>query len=72
MSFKQKVELFFTTSWSLIKTILLQIVTKEFQIQFQNSSEQEMESFSHFQTPDKKTSLSICFSFLPRSLKLIF
>ena len=43
MSFKQKVELFFTTSWSLIKTLLLQIVTKEFQIQFQNSSEQEME-----------------------------
>ena len=41
--------------------------TKEFEIEFQN-----MNYLSHFQASDQKISFTKCFSFSPRSSKLIF
>ena len=52
------------------------IYTKGFEIDFQNRKQnypnRKWNYLSHFQASNQKTSFTKCFSFIPRSLKLIF
>ena len=83
--FKQVMELFHPLPDLWTKNLFYEmslILTKEFLIDFQNRKwnypnrkwnylNRKWNYFTHFQTSDQKTSFTKCFSFLPRSSKLI-
>ena len=78
--FKTGNEILSPTSRPLIKKLLLHFIsfiwTKEFKIDLQNTKwnhpNRKWNYFSNFLVSDWKTSLTNCFSFTPRSSKLIF
>ena len=76
---KQEMELFLPLPvlWSknfFNKNVL--IFTQEFKIDFQNRKQNYLNRkrnyLSHFRASDQKTSFTRCFTFFPRSLRLIF
>ena len=76
---KQDMKLFLPPTGLWAKNFLyniFSIFTKEFKIDFQNRkwnySKRKWDYFCHFQSSDRKTSLTKIFLFPPRSSKLIF
>ena len=77
--FKQEMELFppLPDFWSKNLFYKMSLIfTSEFIIDFQNRKwnqpNRKWNYFSHFRASDQKTSFTQCFTFFPRSLRLIF